>query len=133
MKNLRDVTSNILENMFFMYEETTPDQYDQTYKYCAFINNPSLKVRIIVGEKLGSLLCKNFLGTDEVNENDILDVLKEITNMIVGNYVGKYMKDFHKNIPVPCSVYLPKEYNPDSFEHDILFYECLPLCLVMED
>ncbi len=53
--------------------------------------------------------------------------------MIIGNYVGKYMRDFHKNIPVPQSVYLPADYSIESFTHDILFYECLPLCMIMED
>lgn len=130
--NLKDVTSSILENMFFLYEETEPDSYNRVYRYCAFINEPTLKIKLLTGEELARALAKNFLGNDEIEEADILDVLKEILNMIIGNYIGKYCIEFKKHIPVPQSIKLPDNYTLDSVEHQILFYDSQPLCLTLE-
>jgi hypothetical protein len=132
IKNLRDVTSNILENMFFLYEETVPDQYNQQFAYCTFINDPSLKIKMMVTEKLGKSLAQNFLGTDIVDQNDVLDVIKEILNMIIGNYIGKYSIKFEHLIPVPQSIFLPKDYLAEEKNSDIIFYESEPLLISVE-
>lgn len=132
IKNLRDVTSNILENMFFLYEETVPDQYNQQFAYCAFINDPSLKIKMMVTEKLGKSLAQNFLGTDIVDQSEVLDVIKEILNMIIGNYIGKYSIKFEHLIPVPQSILLPKSYQSEEKNSDLIFYDSEPLLISVE-
>lgn len=132
IKNLRDVTSNILENMFFLYEETVPDQYNQQFAYCAFINDPSLKIKMMVTEKLGKSLAQNFLGTDIVDQSEVLDVIKEILNMIIGNYIGKYSIRFEHLIPVPQSILLPKSYQSEEKNSDLIFYDSEPLLISVE-
>ncbi|HPK40949.1 MAG TPA: chemotaxis protein CheX [Candidatus Cloacimonadota bacterium] len=133
MKNLRDVTSNIIERMFFMNEETIPDHFNNTFVYCSSINHPNLKIELYCGEELANILTKNFLGIDEVNESDILDALKEILNMIAGNYVGEYLKDFPASIPVPNSIVLPNNFTLKNKYCEVLFYESLPFCISLKE
>jgi hypothetical protein len=133
MTNLKDVTSNILADMFFLYEETEPDSYEKSFKYCAFITESNLKIKLYSGQELAVSLTKNFLGSDMVTEEDILDVLKEILNMIIGNYIGKFCIEYKKHIPVPQTVVLPETYKMPDMPHSLLFYDSLPLCIAMGD
>ena len=111
MKNLREVTSKVIEQMFFMNEETVPDTYDAKYKYCAYIDHAELKINLCCGNDLTKILTENFLGTEDFDENDMKDVLKEILNMIAGNYVGEYLREFPDSIPVPKIISFSKMQN----------------------
>jgi len=133
MKNLREVTSKVIEQMFFMNEETVPDTYDAKYKYCAYIDHAELKINLCCGNDLTKILTENFLGTEDFDENDMKDVLKEILNMIAGNYVGEYLREFPDSIPVPKIISFSKNAKSNNMPCETLFYEGLPLRISIED
>lgn len=129
LTNLKEVTSKILEEMFFMYEETVPDHFDHHLVYCASVILPGTKISMITGQVIGESMAKNFLGLDDVDENDIKDVIKEMVNMIAGNYIGLYMNYYHEKIPVPL-IEDAKSFDIDKIPDSVMmFYDGLPIVM----
>ncbi len=129
LMNLKGVTSKVLEEMFFMYEETEPTIVDLNFQYCAYVKLSHNTIQLLASKQLGEKIAKNFLGIDNVDDNEIKDILKEIVNMILGNYIGLYMKDNHEAIPIPQISEDLSDFSIDKENITNLFYDGLPLCL----
>ena len=136
MTNLRDLISKVLEEMFFMIEETPPDDSVENYSYESTIDDPFFTIKVLLGEELALEITSNFLGMeDEIEEEDIYDCLKEIVNMFAGNFIGDYYPQHDKLIPIPETLKLNsyKEEDYKDFESTVFYYDSKPLKLLLKE
>jgi hypothetical protein len=132
LKALRDTISNILEKMFFLVEETPPDQFVESYQYLTVIEDTHFETRIYMGRDLAREITLNFLGVaQEPEELDILDCLQEVLNMVNGNFIGQFFPEHPDTLPLPKSVVYRT--SPSSEEgHELLFFRGHPLRIAFE-
>ncbi len=135
MTVLRDTISNILEEMFFLVEETPPDEIIESYKYCTIFDDPEFRFRILLGKDLAYELTVNFLGLPEDPTNDdIADCLQEIVNMIGGNFIGKMYPSHDKLLPFPKTiVFNEKDCGDEGFDSDMIFYRNQPMKILFQE
>ena len=128
MEKLRDTISKILEKMFFMIEEIAPEKYDKNFIFGTYVNCDFFEIELCFTSKLAKEITSNFLGIpSEPDEEDILDCLKEITNMISGNLIGRLYPDNNKRIPIPDSYLCENMRRITDGENKIVFYSRQPL------
>ncbi len=136
MTNLRDLISKVLEEMFFMIEETPPDDTSENYQYESVIDDPFFTIKILLGKELAMEITTNFLGMeDDIEEEDIHDCLKEIVNMFAGNFIGDYYPQHDKLIPIPETTHI-ENYNVENykdFESTVFYYDSKPLKLLLKE
>ncbi len=135
MKVLRDTISNILEEMFFLVEETPPDEIIESYRFCTRFDDDAFQFRLLLGKDLATELTVNFLGLpDEPTTDDIADCLQEIVNMIGGNFIGKLYPHHAKLLPFPKTVPFEemKQDAPD-FESEMIFYRNQPMKIMFKE
>jgi len=98
-QNLKKVISNVLENMFFIFIEpvsTGECTRDLTgihfHQVQISLSGPRQKLNLdfFFAVSLAEQMAANFLGVEisEVNDTQVLDVLKEMVNMIAGGLVN---------------------------------------------
>ena len=121
IQSLKDLTSNILETMFFLTQETEPLEKSSSYRYAVSIKDQRLEIIIMFCERTARLMTENFLGTEEISEKDITDTLKECINIIVGNFVGSNIQDFTKKINIP-NVIDVSSVKIDAYDSALLYY-----------
>ncbi len=91
---LRDVISEVLETMFFTdvdFEECDTGSLPFEYGSETLLVNPRgcIVLNLRMGEKFARMITANFLGLDElkadtVGEEELVDSLKEFSNMVAG-------------------------------------------------
>ena len=91
-ENLRGATFNVLETMFFAVPEYVDGSGDEDWEVEGVISLTSdqkLTVFLMLPKNLGLSLASNFLGIEphEVSNDQLLDLIREMTNMIGGNLV----------------------------------------------
>jgi len=128
MKNLRDSISNVLEEMFFLVEETPPDEITEQYDYITEIEDPLFSCKLLMGAELAHEITANFLGMpDDLAEGDILDCLQEVVNMMSGNFVGKVYPEHARLLPFPNAANYTGQATGQGYETEMLFYRGRPL------
>ena len=87
---LKDVTFNVLETMFFaipeLNETTDPASYD--VEGCIDLSGEKkISLTLAFPKELGLDLASNFLGLapEDVSEEQLLDLTREMINMVGGN------------------------------------------------
>ncbi len=135
MKVLRDTISNILEEMFFLVEETPPDEVIESYRFCTLFDDPQFKFRILLGKDLATELTVNFLGLpEEPTTEDISDCLQEIVNMIGGNFIGKLYPNHDKLLPFPKTIpYEEMDKDSSGYDSDMIFYRNQPMKILFKE
>ena len=129
-KTLRDSISNVLEEMFFLVEETPPDDIVEKYDYVTFINDKMFVANLYLNASLAGEITENFLGLfDPPEEDDILDCLQEVVNMMAGNFVGAVYPDHEKLLPFPKAERFSGSLPDDSYDKDLIFYKGQPLAV----
>ena len=107
MEVIQQVVRNVFEGMYFMFPETmetedNPSLPKSCFKASVGIKNSPLKVVMYGSEKLVKDMAAAFLGTDQpVDDNDLVDVFKEATNLIGGNLVNTLNLDKGVGLDVP--------------------------------
>jgi len=104
---LKDVISEVLESMFFALVEFEESGLgDGTFDYASEIllsnHKGSIAICLRVREEFARMITANFLGIEErqVDEDDLKDSLKELTNMVGGGYHERFnYADRHLGIP----------------------------------
>ena len=91
-ENLKEATFNVLETMFFAVPEYMEGSSDEGWEVEGVISltaDRNLTVYFLLPKNLGLNLASNFLGIEpqEVSNNQLLDLIREMTNMIGGNLV----------------------------------------------
>lgn len=130
---LRDTISNVLEEMFFLVEETPPDQFVESYQYITLIEDPSFLMKICMGRDLAREITVNFLGiAQEPEETDILDCLQEVLNMVTGNFVGRAFPNHQTALPIPRSSAFRNTGEADE-QSVFLFFRGQPLKIVYRE
>lgn len=132
MQNLRDLTSDVLCKMFFLTEETEPASKNFNFKYAVCIENDKFSIILVYTEKVARLLTENFLGIDDITDDDIYDTLKEVINIIAGNFIGIYLKNLSDKVPVPYAIKDIKELKTDDYMADMMFFKEDPLKLMLK-
>ena len=127
---LRDSISNVLEEMFFLIEETPPDEIEESYDYVTRIDDKLFEAVLCMNRALANVITENFLGSpDEPDEEDILDCLQEVVNMMAGNFVGAVYPDHDRLLPFPKAARFGGATPDASFEKDLIFYNGMPLAV----
>lgn len=99
--------SEVLETMFFeSLDFETRDSGEQSW-YCestvSFASEgQSQEIFLRFTEPFAKLIAANFLGSgeDEVSREELADVMRELTNMVGGNYLGRLPnQDWRLGIP----------------------------------
>lgn len=98
-QNLRKVISNVLESMFFIFIE--PVSASECARDLTGVNFHQVQISLIGPQQkldldfffavsLAEQMAANFLGVEicDVNNLQVLDVLKEVVNMIAGGLVN---------------------------------------------
>lgn len=93
-ENLREATFNVLETMFFAVPEHYDGPGDEQWDVEGVISlkaDQILTVFLLLPKDLGISLASNFLGVEpqEVSNDQLLDLIREMTNMIGGNLVTR--------------------------------------------
>ena len=90
---LKDVISEVLETMFFVmvdFEEGGPVDrpFDYESEILVLNHKGRIAISLRVSEEFARMITANFLGIeeDQVDDDDLEDSLKELTNMIAGGY-----------------------------------------------
>ena len=130
--NLKDLTSNILETMFFLTQETEPQNTDKEYKFAVNIKDPRVDMIIMFCEKTAYSMTENFLGNDDITEQDIHDTLKESINIIAGNFMPKAFPDFGNKIFIPVMVKNISSIDTTSYNSAMLYYREEPLNILLK-
>jgi CheY-specific phosphatase CheX len=109
-KILTDVTSEVLETMFFALPEPLLDS-DLTETQVTFdirgaiaLGGPQkLQLNLFLPRPMASELAANLLALepDEVDDEALLDTVREMTNMIAGNLVNRLGADAGLEMGIP--------------------------------
>jgi chemotaxis protein CheY-P-specific phosphatase CheC len=129
---LKDLTSNILETMFFLIQETPPEEKENVFKCAVQIKNPKVDIIIMYCEKTARQMAENFLGTDEFDEQDIQDTLKESINIIAGNFIGAELADITKRVHIPTLIENTDSIDVPKFDKAVLYYNEEPVQILLK-
>lgn len=106
---LRDVISEVLETMFFSVVdfETKASKippFDYESEICLQGEERQMKISLYLCRPFAKMITANLLGVDEgqVSEDDILDCLKEFTNMVGGGYHAR-LEDLKWQLGIPSA------------------------------
>ena len=119
---LRDLTSDILVSMFYLIPETQPEAVKENFEYAANIRAEKLDIIMMFCKRTAALMAENFLGTDEITDQDICDTLKECINIIAGNFIGKEYPESSLIVPIPTITKNIKSVNTMNYEKINLYY-----------
>ena len=109
-KILTDVTSEVLETMFFALPEPLLDSDLQEQQITFDIRGSislggaqKLQLNLFLPKRMASELAASLLGLepDEIDDEALMDTVRELTNMIAGNFVNRMGEDagFEMGIP----------------------------------
>jgi len=128
---LKHTTSNVLQKMFFMIEETPPERIQENYEFYTYVTKNDIEIHLLFSKKMAEEITENFLGIPQVtSDEEILDCIGEITNMICGNFVGEIFQDMEKMLPLPTSKKIRENIRFDSsYQDETLFYNGQPIKL----
>jgi CheY-specific phosphatase CheX len=97
MKEMKEIMMaaifDVVEQMFYVFLEPVGDEYSDYAMEAAIQFKGDLKgeVSILVSEGLAKSMVQNLLGleTGQMTKEDIEDCVKEVANMICGNFLGR--------------------------------------------
>jgi len=130
---LKDLTSNILETMFFITQETEPLVKNFQYKFACNIQDAKFDIVLLFCEKTAVLMTENFLGIDKASTKDVQDTLKESVNIIVGNFLGALFPDSPKKINIPVMIDNINAINVDEYKNTLLYFKEEPLEILLKE
>jgi hypothetical protein len=129
---LRDLTSKILDEMFYITEETEPLVKDFNYKFAVNIKDDKADIILMFCDKTAKLMTENFIGTNKISVNDIHDTLKECVNIIVGNFLGTLFPEMPKKINIPTIIEKVGTIDIHAYDHAILYFKEEPLDILVK-
>ena len=132
IQNLKDLTSNILETMFFLAQETEPQEQASDYQYAVRIVDHRVDIIIMFCQSTARTMTENFLGMDDITEQDIQDTLKESINIIAGNFMPNAFPDFGNKIYIPTLVTDLKGIDKNAYNSAMLYYREEPLNVLLK-
>jgi hypothetical protein len=77
-------------------------------------------------------MTENFIGTDDITEQDIHDTLKESINIIAGNFFPAAIPDFKNKIRIPMMISKISSIDTESYNSAILYYREEPLNILLK-
>jgi hypothetical protein len=128
---LKDVTSNILETMFFLIQETPSEDQSPQLKYAVNIKDPKVDIIMLFCEATASSMAENFLGTDELEDSDIVDTLKECINIIAGNIIGNELMEYTTRVNIPSMLNIAT-IDKSAYEKAVLYYNEEPVEILLK-
>ena len=129
---LKDLTSNILEEMFFLTQETEPLVKNFDYKFAVRIKDEKADIILMFCEKTAKLMTENFQGDDNITTVDIHDTLKECVNIIVGNFLGSIYPNVPKRINIPEMIENIGSIDLNSYKSAMLYFREEPLDILLK-
>lgn len=105
---MKDAISDVLETMFFVMVDFEGDPMSDPFYYCeshiALYGEKStqMSIHVRIVESFAKVITANFLGKaeDDIVSEDIEDTVKELTNMIGGNYIARTDRRWRLGIPM---------------------------------
>jgi len=123
---LKEVISEVLETMFFALVEFDVDSENRPFSYESeiYIFNHVGKIAISfqVSGEFARMITANLLGINEaqVKEEDLQDTLRELANMVGGNYQAR-MKDHNWRLGIPSARKLDEECGTHPGTTELIF------------
>lgn len=108
LANLKAVTFEVLETMFFLFPEAVEDTDLQAQGRCLQawvpVSGPqTFRLGLLVTENLAKQMAANFLGSTEaeISSERMEDILKETANMMGGAFLSRLQASQAFNLQVP--------------------------------
>lgn len=122
---LEEVTLNTMHKMLFLLEETAPDgKLENDYEFMAEVEYRETRIELLFTYELAKKITQNFLGKETLpRKKDILDSLKEITNIISGNFMGIIYPEKSDKIPIPNVKKNKESKDENTYHSKTIFYE----------
>jgi len=97
MKEMKEIMMaaifDVVEKMFYVFLEPVGDEYSDYAMEAAIQFGGDLKgeISILLSDGLAENMVRNFLGLakGQMTRDDIEDCVKEVANMICGNFLGR--------------------------------------------
>ena len=91
MRQLKNVSFEILEDMFFIFPEeeneiVLPPKLIEGN--IAISGGERIILRFFITKALARIMAANFMGEKKTSDQEIIEVIKEFANMVGGNYVS---------------------------------------------
>ncbi len=104
---LMNVISEVLETMFFASVELDETPAERIFDFGSeiriFNRKGRMDISLQVSEEFARMITANLLGVNEdrIREDDLLDALRELTNMIGGSCQAQHMRDEGWSLGIP--------------------------------
>jgi chemotaxis protein CheY-P-specific phosphatase CheC len=117
--------------MFFLIQETPSEDQNIELKYAVNIKDPKVDIIMLFCEETAYSMAENFLGTDEIEDSDIVDTLKECINIIAGNIIGNELMEYTTRVNIPSMLDIAT-IDKSTFEKAVLFYNEKPVEILLK-
>jgi chemotaxis protein CheY-P-specific phosphatase CheC len=117
LANLKAVTFEVLETMFYLFPESledgevVPSQGPYLRSSVTIAGPQSIRIGLLVPQSLARKMAANFLGIgeEEIYQPEMEDVLKETTNMMAGAFLSKMGASVAFKLQTPQAQWLAAE------------------------
>ena len=117
MKEMKEIMMaaifDVVEQMFYVFLEPVGDEYTEYTMEAAIQFKGDLKgeISILVSDGLAKSMVHNLLGLEkgQMTKEDIEDCVKEVANMICGNFLGRLDKTRVFDLSMPSFSRPPKK------------------------
>lgn len=117
MKNLTDVISNVMSEMYFIFigdeEPYDSGSSKDDYIYTLILENEEqLLLEFKLNKRLMDMMLLNFTGMelDELDDREIINGIKEFVNVVGGNFINMFEKKMDMKLPQ----IMDKDYNQEQ-------------------
>ena len=123
MKNLTDVISKVMSEMYFIFI-SDEEPYDSgsnkdDYIYTLVLENEEqLLLEFKLNKRLMDMMLLNLIGMelDELDDQEIINGIKEFVNVVGGNFINMFEKKMDMKLPK----IMDKDYNPEQDGYKIV-------------
>lgn len=117
MKNLTYVISKVMSEMYFIFI-SDEEPYDSgsskdDYIYTLILENvEQLLLEFKLNKRLMDMMLLNFTGMelDELDDQEIINGIKEFVNVVGGNFINMFKKKMDMKLPQ----IIDRDYNPEQ-------------------
>jgi CheY-specific phosphatase CheX len=122
MKEMKEIMMaaifDVVEQMFYVFLEPVGDEYSEYAMEAAiqFTGDLRGEMSILVSDGLAKSMVHNLLGleTGQMTKEDIEDCIKEVANMICGNFLGRLDQTRVFDLSVPSFSQPPRKIIAES-------------------
>ncbi|HET6461666.1 MAG TPA: chemotaxis protein CheX [Syntrophales bacterium] len=116
---------DVVEKMFYVFLEPVADEYSDYAMEAAvqFKGDVKGEISILVSEALAENMVRNFLGLaqGQMTRDDVEDCMKEVANMVCGNFLGRLDRTKVFDLSMPSFSRSPRKNIADGHSFRLFF------------